>query len=391
MSDFSIKINELRVQAERLGEIAESMNAQAGNIDSLSDSLETIGLGALKINFIGLVHTLRRRAGKARELQNVLYRIIARFLMAEQEIMGMTGTLTGMLEEILDRIQEYVHELFDTDEFEMDSIVFDDQGWYGGDQGSPKNTTGKNREALYDIIRENNPDHEFTDEELEVYLERANSEGCGYIALINSIFVQFADDPEMFEKTFGYPMYTLRVGADGKLIFDFNYDMLFIDLYSSMDNINPYTGEFSIYNDFDIDEDGSIYDYNYWDDSSGKGTNSISMDYYCEHFLEEHGINAEYNNYVNVSPEKVQDIIESGETIIISFFDGNIYDTNGNPHPIHGGHGMVITGVTANGRYIVSSWGEKYYIDPNEQAGFTDDDGNVIETTMHYDTVDITL
>ncbi len=29
---------------------------------------------------------------------------------------------------------------------------------------------------------------------------------------------------------------------------------------------------------------------------------------------------------------------------------------------------MVITGVTPDGKYIVSSWGERYIFDPNEKS-----------------------
>ena len=29
---------------------------------------------------------------------------------------------------------------------------------------------------------------------------------------------------------------------------------------------------------------------------------------------------------------------------------------------------MTVTGVTEDGRYIVSSWGGKYYIDPDEMV-----------------------
>lgn len=39
--------------------------------------------------------------------------------------------------------------------------------------------------------------------------------------------------------------------------------------------------------------------------------------------------------------------------------DGAIFEM-----PENGGHAVTITGMTENGRLIVSSWGRKYYVDP---------------------------
>ena len=43
-----------------------------------------------------------------------------------------------------------------------------------------------------------------------------------------------------------------------------------------------------------------------------------------------------------------------------------MYDENGNRYYIDGGHAITVTGITEDGRYIVSSWGEKYYINPSD-------------------------
>jgi hypothetical protein len=45
----------------------------------------------------------------------------------------------------------------------------------------------------------------------------------------------------------------------------------------------------------------------------------------------------------------------------------NLYDSDGNVVASDvGDHWMTVTGVTADGNYVVSSWGDKYYIHPNE-------------------------
>jgi hypothetical protein len=45
-----------------------------------------------------------------------------------------------------------------------------------------------------------------------------------------------------------------------------------------------------------------------------------------------------------------------------------LYTNNGSLET--GKHGMTITGVTDDGRYVVSSWGDKYYLKPDELSDF---------------------
>ena len=68
----------------------------------------------------------------------------------------------------------------------------------------------------------------------------------------------------------------------------------------------------------------------------------------------------------NITVDNYQKLAEKG-SVIINYHYGNLYDADGNVvQYIDGGHSMTVTGVTEDGRYIVSSWGGKYYIDPNE-------------------------
>lgn len=108
--------------------------------------------------------------------------------------------------------------------------------------------------------------------EIKNYLKKPNGEGCGYVAILNTILAVYAGRGDEFERKFGFPMY--RNG-------DLNYDQLLVDFYATTGNR----------------EDGS--------------------------------------------PAR--------------FIDG--------------GHAMMVTGVTGDGRYIVFAWGQKFYIDPMEQSG----------------------
>ena len=259
-----------------------------------------------------------------------------------------------------------------------DEIVFnpDNKGRYGGDQGRPKKASHEERELYYQIIKKNNPDPNFelTDKQLSCYLKKINSEGCGYVALINTIFCYYLDDPEEFEETFGYPMYC----ENGQL----NYEMLLVDLYSKTDNGGD------IYGDYDEKTDGPKDSYDPWSDTTGHGSSQYDREEYLEHFMVEHGVEVEVTTDANVTSDNVESLISEGKMIIIAYRNGNLHNMNGSiAQPINGGHAMVVTGVTDEGYMIVSSWGGQYYIDPDEIVEL-EYDGVKHTTSMTFSTVE---
>lgn len=52
--------------------------------------------------------------------------------------------------------------------------------------------------------------------------------------------------------------------------------------------------------------------------------------------------------------------------MIISTCPVRLEDKEGEPVQTDGGHAMTVTGLTDDGRIEVSSWGEKYYISPED-------------------------
>ena len=256
----------------------------------------------------------------------------------------------------------------------------DSAGQYGGNQGAPQYASQAEQDAMYEIFQKNNPSVNLNAEQRRNLFRRLNSEGCGYVSLVNTIFCEYYLREEEFEKTFGYPMYDEK----GNL----NFNLLLMDIYSRMDNRNA-RGKYDAYNDYDPnDEDKNIAkkDYSVWDDKSGRGTTQEQREYYIEQFMKEHGVKADLQTNVKVTVDNYADIVASGKQVLISFRYGNLRDEDGNVHYINGGHSMVVTGVTEDGRFIVSSWGKKYYIDPNEI--FTREiDGKKHTTSMTFETV----
>lgn len=220
--------------------------------------------------------------------------------------------------------------------YELDSILFDNKGDYGGDQGKMADDYEKNavrRAELLEDLREYFPN--MTDNEALAYLKRLNSVGCSYVAFANTIFMQFEGDPQGFEDTFGFCMY-----KNG----DLNYDRLILDIYATtdIDNIN----------------DGP--------DGMPEGTVERQWNEILNNYINEKGVYARTEINVDVNYDTYREINANGGKVVIAFRHGNMYDAQGNAHYIDGGHAMVVTGVTSDGKYIVSSWGDEYYINQSD-------------------------
>ena len=79
------------------------------------------------------------------------------------------------------------------------------------------------------------------------------------------------------------------------------------------------------------------------------------------------------------SPDSVKSYLDQGKSVSIIDKDFTLYNEDGSKYRSDvGGHWMTITGVTDDGRYIVSSWGKKLYLKPDEL------NLNIVEVTDIY-------
>ncbi|WP_155839950.1 hypothetical protein [Butyrivibrio sp. MC2021] len=220
---------------------------------------------------------------------------------------------------------------------------------YGGKQHGPMNATGDEKDDLYDLVRKYHPELT-TDQQVADYLTKLNSEGCGYVAIANTIFEEFKGKEDLFKQKFGFDMYK----PDGTL----NYNMLITDIYASTDNHNA-SWFFGI-DTYKPGEDSSA--------TQGWGTTEAMRKYRTELYLRDKGVSVKVDNSVQITPENFH-----------NYDDGHIILQTGNFHLIDpatgnplkdptGEHAMTVTGFTDDGLIIVSSWGKKYYIDPNESG-----------------------
>jgi len=264
---------------------------------------------------------------------------------------------------------------------EIEDEVYDPNhpDYYGGRQHGPKNNvnvdgviTEKEKEYL-DIIQKNTgrDTSKWTEQDLKDYLDASykydpktgkrevdvpglNHQGCEYQALVNTIFEYYInreDGEAEFYRKFGFSMRD----ENGNL----NYEIVLVDLYSKHEepNIDGLT-----------DKAAEKIIESYMSDSGNDGNSSVTVD-------------MKRNQHITVY--NIDNYLRSGKQVIVSSQRYILYDAEGNQHPC-GGHAMVITGVTEDGRYVVSSWGDKYYIDPKDvgkKISWTDSNG------YHEDTV----
>jgi len=179
--------------------------------------------------------------------------------------------------------------------------------------------------------------------------------------MINTAFVYFDGREDEFKKAFGFDMYD----ANGEP----NYNELLVDFYCSQDNHNKKSFLFWSWDTVDTKEDW------YWKDTDndgiddtydefGYGTTPKQREYRWEQYCNEHGINVDVKNNINVTHSNFEELSKKG-MITISSAHFNLYDMNGNlVYKDVGSHCMTLTGFTDDGKYIVSSWGSQYILDP---------------------------
>ena len=124
----------------------------------------------------------------------------------------------------------------------------------------------------------------------------------------------------------------------------------------------------------------------------GTGTSGYDREYRLNKYLEDKNASITfeqtYHDQNEITTDNFMEYAEKGH-VVISFRYGNLQNEDGSTAQyINGGHAMEITGVTSDGRFIVSSWGEKYYIDPNDIITRQDNEGKSHTTNFEFQLID---
>ncbi len=250
--------------------------------------------------------------------------------------------------------------------YNCNPVVYNDHNEYGANQRHPyltATTDPQEYAELCHIVALHFP--EKSQAQIDELLQNLRQEGCGYVAMINSLFQVFIDRPDKFCEKFGFEMYD----HDGTL----NYNHVLVDLYCQTDNHNGldllfYTWD--LYNEkedkiwADSDKDGKYS----WENKPA-GNNEMQMKYRWESYCKKYGIKTSVKINRMITPANFEEYALQGSVSILCSNFTMHNSMNIDTH-VKGGHYMTITGVADEHTYIVSSWGKKYYLDPQKIKGF---------------------
>jgi len=331
-----LKLSKLYKDTEKIVENIESeVKKQQSNLDwQISD----------KDKFANDLNTVIKKITSFKQLNNS----ISSYITSTVDIIKNTDN--NMADKLDVSMNKIPSDNTNADNSPKPNPAFNSNGSYGGNQGSPMN----NYDEVVDIVHKYHP--EYNKDQVEDYLEKLNSEGCGYVALTNTLFRQYAGREAEFEKKFGFPMYK----ENGEL----NHEALITDFYGATDNHNKSGWWIFSHDSVNSNEDISA--------TQGSGTTEESRKYRWEMYLDNHDIDVNVDNDVKVTPANFNQVSKSGD-IVVRINPCRLLDENGNVAAnSSGGHAMTVTGVTDDGRYIVSSWGEQYYINPKDKYNYLD-------------------
>ena len=260
-----------------------------------------------------------------REKKAGLDELIHQTLRELYELLNDPNANPEEIQALLDRLAKMTPE-------EIMSLVFNIDGErnYGSRQASPLYRFQDRDEAFVTFLQGLFPEKNLA--EIEDFLATFNSVGCGYAAAVNTIFVQFANRPDEFERIFGFPMY--RVDSAGNI--QLNFDFLMVDLY-----------------------------HNNSCREAGRGMRP----YVLVNYLAERGVTVNVTNdrfpisdieeALQNQNAHIQIVVEQWNPVILRNMDGTVRQNSPKA-----GHAVVVTGIKDDGRLIVSSWGLQLILDP---------------------------
>ncbi|MHC5216995.1 hypothetical protein ACYSNR_10015 [Enterococcus sp. LJL128] len=264
-----------------------------------------------------------------------------------------------------------INRKWDT-KFKKEEVFGDTLGKFGADQGSlaarleellKLETDGRNDQvrqaAKKDIeellaMAERVTGVKRTKEELFDYFSRLNSEGCGYAAATNIILLKHYGNEQEFKKKYGIDYYD----SYGRV----NFDELLLSFYALENDMRslPFTDK-----QIKIPYDGSLggaicsnikdYALQHGDQIEGEKFNVPSEPI-------AHGV----GKMVTLNSEAINRQLENGKVVTMTCLVESMHLLSSNQEDDPGNvyfHTVIITGYDKERQqFVVSSWGEKYYL-----------------------------
>ena len=333
MSTISINVEALKTNNEGLSSIEKGINDVCNSLSGLDlKTIKSEAVDQIIINIKNCETSLRKNSQNLHLMATSLTSIIEIYQKTERELSELFSNNTGQL----------AGDIQQGGPYEIDSIVFpDEEGRYGGVQGRMNETYKWNPIKCWELLsqlKEYKSSINMFD--AFVFFSQISNIGCGYVAMCNTIFMEYEGHEDEFERTFGFSYFD----SDGNV----NSDRLLLDMYMTTykDGLNNLDGD-------DLPDE----------------TTPESRKLIMENYLAHHGVDVETELYVDVNESNFREIAESGKPVILRVQGVDLQSENGRVYQRiteKEGHAITVTGYAEDGRIIVSSWGEKLYIDPEQ-------------------------
>ena len=411
---FNVNISSMRRMSDDMGVIADKLMdyyEELNDID-LDKSFSGAMLSAVNTPLNDSRNRLFDISAKVHSAGDQLNNILKLYIRTEEHLLQNPKGLTFQMSEA--GIANY----------DDNSGIYDTWGGYGGDQGDMAHNKSGFRflfwrlfadHDLIDFARQYDRYANYSDEQIISLFNEINGVGCGFVAVINNIILEYEGHDAEFLEKFGFPLHD----SNG----DYNFNRLLIDFYATTDDrfyldepdgasalfieaARPYFDnpqEFArkygvdLYTDasnttFSAEAQQAVLDQ-HADESiatcSSGGLTASAMNNRINGYLHDKGIDfTTSTNYPgrSLSGSEIKSYIDNGQNVNFLTQDVHLYSksdlSDGSPGYVGSGHWMTITGITEEGNYIVSSWGKKYYINPTEVSA-ADDLHNYVITNIN--------
>ena len=265
---------------------------------------------------------------------------------------------------------------------------------------------------IWDELQKFYPVSNFLDEEeakifYKLYLYLVFDSGCGYAAAADLIYQSYENDPEKFQKIFGFPMYKIK---DNNAV-DYNYEILMLKFFNFKNLVvdKSYKAvERTILKQFYqllIEKYSKESKYIYvenreflnWTEEEWakarhklaekkerlkelekkrdntpykKGNFGIEVIYYYNYlskFLKQYGITISKSTDNGIKNVKPDDILASSDLILYHLNGSGTVENKMD----YDNHYVYVTEILEDGTIIVSSWGDKYIYEPPKSSRVT--------------------
>ncbi len=245
-------------------------------------------------------------------------------------------------------------------------------GQYGGNQNGPRDLFYKyvlHRNEMSDVeIQKFNSMIEILKKrgivdanEIDYLLMYTKNTGCGFVVVANLLCDLYKDNPDDFEKKYGYPLYYKK---DGVLYY--NYESIIVDAFLQYNEekwniIANHSHQDSFFKQWYLSIGGFDLENNTSLNFNDMGSIVHSYDSNIDYVVADGDMTIEtYRKYINSGEYDYACIGVYNFKLIPYGMNSNVF----NFYCSGGiGHWMSIVDITPDNRYIVSSWGKEWILD----------------------------